>query len=89
MELALGYVLEVGDLNNGVDATRVELERANAALHDLDAPAEEAAETVVVVEDAIVHVPIFEDAIGIVGDGLAVAVPIVNVGGDTLNVLEA
>lgn len=87
-ELALGHVLEVGDLNDGVDAARAELERAHAALHDLDAPAEEPGEAVAVAEDAVVHVPVLEDAVGVVADGVAFAVPAVHVRHDALEVLE-
>jgi hypothetical protein len=88
-ELPLWHVLEVGDLYDGVDAPGPQGERAHATLHDLDAPAEEAREAVAVAEDALVHVPVFEDAVGVVADGVAVAVPAVHVGDDALQVLEA
>jgi hypothetical protein len=88
-ELSLRHVLEVGDLYDGVDAPRPEGERPDAALHDLDAPAEEAREAVAVAEDALVHAAVLEDAVGVVADGVALAVPAVHVGHHPLEVLEA
>ncbi|BAS93488.1 Os05g0345137, partial [Oryza sativa Japonica Group] len=58
------------------------------ALHDLDAPAEEAGEALAVAEDAVVHVPVLEDAVGVVADRVALPVPAVHVGDDPLQVLE-
>lgn len=87
-ELSLGHVLEIGNLNDGINAAGFEIQELNPALENLDPPPKESLQLLVVSEDSLVHLPVLEDAVRVVADGVAAAVGAVHVGDDALQLLE-
>lgn len=73
-ELPFRHVFEIGDLNDGIDSTRVKLQQLNSSLKNLHSPPQELLQFLIIAKYPLVHFSIFKDSILVVADRVPLSV---------------
>ena len=87
-ELSLGHIFKICDLNNRIHAAWFEMEKLNPTLENLDSPPQKLLQFLLISENLLVHLLIFENPIGIVTNRMPASVETVHIRDGAFELLE-